>query len=124
MLLAEDTEFNADVMRDLLEMVNMQTDWAENGRVAVEKVANSAPGEYVAIFMDIQMPQMDGYEAAQAIRSLKHKEAKTIPIYAMTANSFTEDINDAFHAGMNGHIEKPVDTALVYEILKKIVDTE
>lgn len=123
-LLAEDTEFNADVMRDLLEMVNMQTDWAENGRVAVEKFANSAPGEYVAIFMDIQMPQMDGYEAAQAIRSLKHKEAKTIPIYAMTANSFTEDINDAFHAGMNGHIEKPVDTALVYEILKKIVDTE
>ena len=123
-LLAEDTEFNAEVLTELLELVNMKTDWAQNGRIAVEMFEKSLPGEYVAIFMDIQMPEMDGYEATQAIRSLSHEQAKVIPIYAMTANSFTEDVNDAFHAGMNGHIEKPVDTAFVYEILKKIVETE
>ena len=123
-LLAEDTEFNAEVMKDLLEMVHMQTDWAENGREAVELFAQSKVGEYVAIFMDIQMPEMDGYEAAQAIRGLKHPEAETIPIYAMTANTFTESVSDAFHAGMNGHIEKPIDTARIYELLRTLVEKE
>ncbi len=121
-LLVDDTEFNADVMKDLLELVHMQTDWAENGRIACEMFEKSAENEYVAIFMDIQMPEMDGYEAAKTIRASNHPSAKTIPIYAMTANSFTEDISEAFHAGMNGHIEKPVDTAVVYEILQKIID--
>lgn len=121
-LLADDTEFNADIVTDLLAMVNMQVDWAENGRIAVEMFEKSDPGQYEAIFMDIQMPEMDGYEAAKAIRSLAHPEAKSIPIYAMTANALTEDVSEAFHAGMNGHIEKPIDTALVYEILQKIVN--
>ena len=123
-LLAEDTEFNAEVMKDLLEMVQMQVDWAENGKKAVELFAQSEVGEYVAIFMDIQMPEMDGYEAAEAIRGLSHLEAKTIPIYAMTANTFTESVSDAFHAGMNGHIEKPIDTARVYELLRTLVEKE
>ena len=121
-LLADDTEFNADILTDLLAMVNMQVDWAENGRIAVEMFEKAEVGQYEAIFMDIQMPEMDGYEAAKAIRASVHPEAKTIPIYAMTANTFTEDVNEAFHAGMNGHLEKPIDTALVYEILEKIVN--
>ncbi|MBR5127417.1 MAG: transporter substrate-binding domain-containing protein, partial [Roseburia sp.] len=119
-LLADDTEFNADILTDLLAMVNMQVDWAENGRIAVEMFEKAEVGQYEAIFMDIQMPEMDGYEAAKAIRASMHPEAKTIPIYAMTANTFTEDVSEAFHAGMNGHLEKPIDTALVYEILQKI----
>ena len=121
-LLADDTEFNADILTDLLAMVNMQVDWAENGRIAVEMFEKAEVGQYEAIFMDIQMPEMDGYEAAKAIRASSHPEAQTIPIYAMTANTFTEDVSEAFHAGMNGHLEKPIDTALVYEILQKIVD--
>ena len=121
-LLADDTEFNADILTDLLAMVNMQVDWAENGRVAVEMFEKSEVGQYEAVFMDIQMPEMNGYQAAKAIRASAHPEAKTIPIYAMTANTFTEDVSEAFHAGMNGHLEKPIDAALVYEILQKIVD--
>jgi len=121
-LLADDTEFNADILTDLLAMVNMQVDWAENGRIAVEMFEKAEVGQYEAIFMDIQMPEMDGYEAAKTIRASAHPESKTIPIYAMTANTFTEDVNEAFHAGMNGHLEKPIDTALVYEILQKIID--
>ena len=120
-LLADDTEFNADILTDLLAMVNMQVDWAENGRIAVEMFEKAEVGQYEAIFMDIQMPEMDGYEAAKAIRASVHPESKTIPIYAMTANTFTEDVSEAFHAGMNGHLEKPIDTALVYEILDKII---
>lgn len=120
-LLAEDTELNADVMKELLELVNMQTDRAENGRVAVEMFEQAEAGTYEAIFMDIQMPEMNGYEAARAIRTSAHPNAETIPIYAMTANAFTEDITEAFHAGMNGHLEKPIDITQVYEILQKIV---
>lgn len=121
-LLAEDTEINAEVLKDLLELVHMQLDWAENGKKAVEMFSHSEEGTYVAIFMDIQMPEMNGYEASQAIRELSHPEAKTIPIYAMTANAFTESISDIFHAGMNGHIEKPIDTAKVYELLRTLVE--
>ena len=74
---------------------------------------------YVSLY---QNGAMNGYEAAKAIRASAHPEGKTIPIYAMTANTFTEDVSEAFHAGMNGHLEKPIDTALVYEILEKIVN--
>lgn len=121
-LLAEDVELNMDVLKELLEEVNMHIDWAENGRIALEMFEQSTVGEYEAIFMDIQMPELDGYEAAKAIRASSHKEAKTIPIYAMTANTFTEDINEAFQAGMNGHLKKPIEIANVYEILHKIVE--
>ena len=102
-------------------MVNMQIYWAENGRIALEMFEKSAAKEYVAIFMDVQMPVMNGYEATRAIRSSSHEEAKTIPIYAMTANPFKEDINEAFQAGMDGHLEKPIDIDRIYKILQKIV---
>ena len=121
-LLAEDTEFNAEILTDLLAMVNMRVDWAENGRIAAEMFEKSEVDEYEAVFMDIQMPEMNGYEAAKAIRASLHPQALTIPIYAMTANTFTEDVSEAFHAGMTGHLEKPINTALVYNILQKIVD--
>ena len=120
-LLVEDVEINVEIVKEFLEEVNMQVDWANNGRMAVEMFEKSAVGEYEAIFMDIQMPEMDGYEATRAIRSSLHKEAKTIPIYAMSANSFTEDINEAFQSGMNGHLKKPIEIEEIYSILQKVI---
>ncbi len=121
-LLAEDVELNMEVLKELLEEVNMHIDWAENGRIALEMFEKSTIGEYEAILMDIQMPEMDGYEATKAIRTSSHKEARTIPIYAMTANTFTEDVNEAFEVGMNGHLKKPIEIENVYEILQKIIE--
>ncbi len=120
-LVVDDTEINADILKELLEIVNMRADWAEHGRMALEMFEKSAVGEYTAIFMDVQMPVMNGYEATRAIRVSAHEEAKTIPIYAMTANTFKEDINEAFQAGMDGHLEKPIDIDLIYSILQKII---
>lgn len=120
-LIVDDTEINADILKELLEIVNIQADWAENGRIAVEMFEKSAAGEYHMIFMDVQMPIMNGYEATKAIRASSHECAKSIPIYAMTANTFKEDINAAFESGMDGHLEKPVDIDLVYSILQKII---
>lgn len=119
-LLAEDTEMNADIAMELLALVNMNADHVWNGREAVEKFKASEPGTYAAILMDVQMPKMNGYEAAKEIRALSHPDASAVPIYAMTANAFTEDVSAALNAGMNGHIAKPIDTQLLYEILKKV----
>lgn len=121
-LLAEDTEINAEIAKDLLELVNMNVDHAWNGREAVEMFAASEPGTYVAILLDVQMPVMNGYEAVTAIRALEHPDSAEIPIYAMTANAFSEDISAALNAGMNGHIAKPIDTKILYEILQKAVE--
>ncbi len=120
-LLAEDTEINAEIAKELLELVNMNVDHAWNGREAVEMFAASEPGTYVAILLDVQMPVMNGYEAVTAIRALEHPDSAEIPIYAMTANAFSEDISAALNAGMNGHIAKPIDTKILYEILQKSV---
>ncbi len=120
-LLAEDVEINVEIVKEFLEEVNMQVDWAKNGCMAVEMFEKSAVGEYEVIFMDIQMPEMNGYEATKAIRASFHKEAKTIPIYAMSANSFTEDINESFQSGMNGHLKKPIEIEEVYSILQKVI---
>ena len=91
---------------------------------AVERYMESAPGTYMAVLMDVQMPGMNGYEAAKAIRAQKSSrpDAGEIPIYAMTANAYTEDISAALNAGMNGHIAKPVDTAALYRLLKKSME--
>lgn len=121
LLLAEDTKLNAEIMKALLELVNMRVDWARDGQMACELFEKSAPGEYAVIFMDIQMPKMDGYEVARAIRASSHPSAKTVPIYAMTADSFNESGSKTFQAGMDGHIEKPVDMTVVYDILQKIL---
>lgn len=121
-LLAEDTAMNAEIMTALLELVNMKADHAWNGKEAVELFTHAPAGTYVAVLMDIQMPEMNGYEAARAIRASSHSEAASIPMIAMTANSFSEDITMALDAGMNGHIAKPIDTKVLYETLKVLTE--
>ena len=96
-------------------------DWAENGSEAVDQFEASDPGSYFAIFMDMQMPVMDGYSAAKTIRGSIHPEAKTMPIIAMTANAFSEDVSAALAAGMNGHIAKPIDLDILVRMLNKYV---
>lgn len=121
-LLVEDTEMNAEIVQELLEIVNMQVDHAWNGKEAVEMFAAAKEGTYEAVLMDVQMPVMNGYEAVKAIRLLKHPQAASMPIYAMTANAFSEDVSAALNAGMNGHIAKPIDTEALYQILYKAVN--
>ena len=118
-LLAEDNELNREIATDLLEMVNLKVDCANNGKEALDMFNASTVGTYDAILMDVQMPIMDGYEATKEIRKSEHSQAKSIPIFAMTANAFSEDVSAAFSAGMNGHIAKPIDTAVLYSTLKK-----
>lgn len=118
-LLAEDNALNMEIATELLEMVGPEIVPAGNGREALEKFASSAPGTFDAILMDIQMPVMDGYESAREIRACGHPQAKTIPIFAMTANAFTEDVNMALSCGMNGHIAKPIDTQVLYGALQR-----
>jgi CheY-like chemotaxis protein len=107
-LLVEDVEINREIVLTLLEPTGLVIDTADNGQEAVSMFA-SAPKKYDMIFMDIQMPGMDGYEATHCIRSMDVPEASAIPIIAMTANVFREDIEKCLTAGMNGHIGKPLD---------------
>ena len=108
-LLVEDIEINRIIMREFLADTRVSIDEATDGTYAVAAFSRSTPGYYHLIFMDIQMPNMDGYEATRAIRQLAHPEAKTIPIVAMTANAYQEDIKMALAVGMTGHLSKPVD---------------
>lgn len=121
-LLAEDTDFNAEIAIELLDMVNMKVDHAENGEKAVEMFEQAKEGTYAAVLMDVQMPVMDGYEATRKIRASNHPQAKSIPIFAMTANAFTEDVSAALNAGMNGHIAKPIDTRVLYSSLDEAIN--
>ncbi len=120
-LLVEDNEFNQEVAQTIFEMHNLSVDIASDGYEALEKFMNSEPGTYTTIFMDIQMPGIDGYETTRRIRKSEHEEAATIPIYAMTANAFASDVSAAKQHGMNGHIAKPVDFDIVAQILQKII---
>ncbi len=117
-LLAEDNELNRAIAVELLEMANARVDCAANGREAVDKFVRSLPGRYNAVLMDIQMPEMDGYAATRAIRASAHPQAREIPIFALTANAFAEDVRLARDAGMNGHIAKPIDTGVLYGTLE------
>ena len=117
-LLADDVEINREIVLALLEPMGLIVDCAEDGVQAVEMVLAS-PGRYSMIFMDIQMPEMDGYEATRRIRSLAAREAKRVPIIAMTANVFREDIEKSMAAGMNGHVGKPIDLIEVMNQLRQ-----
>lgn len=118
-LLAEDNELNAEIATELLEMLEIVVDWVKDGREAVEAVENSQEGYYDMILMDVQMPVLDGYGATHAIRGLNRKDARKIPIVAMTANAFAEDVNNALSAGMTEHIAKPVDLKQLEIMLKR-----
>ncbi|MDO4989400.1 MAG: amino acid permease [Eubacteriales bacterium] len=120
-LLAEDMEINAEIMMDMLEMESISADHAENGRIAVEMFQKSAPGTYAAILMDVRMPEMDGLEATAAIRALNRADAKRIPIIALTANAFDEDVQRSLQAGMNAHLSKPVDSEQLIRVLGELV---
>lgn len=118
-LLVEDNERNAEVAAELIGITGVNVELAENGKAAVEQFTQHEPGYYELIFMDIQLPVMNGYEAARTIRALEREDAKKIPIIAMTANAFAEDVEAAYAAGMNEHIAKPLEFERLTEILKK-----
>ena len=117
-LLAEDNELNWEVAREMLSALEIEIDWAENGRICVEKFEKSPVGHYDAILMDVRMPVMDGYEATMAIRGLERKDAD-VPIIAMTADAFSEDIQKCLECGMHDHLAKPIDVQAVAYKLKK-----
>ena len=119
-LCAEDNELNAEILKELLDIEGAKCQICENGEKVVEAFEKSQPGEYDMILMDIQMPVMNGYEATKAIRNSKHPMAKTIPIIAMTANAFSEDIQQSFSAGMNAHVSKPVEMKVLGKAIQNI----
>ena len=118
-LLAEDNDLNAEIGKELLSMMGITVERAVNGQEAVELFLSESPGHFDLIFMDIQMPVMDGYEASRAIRMSERQDADTIPIVAMTANAFAEDVKRALKAGMNEYLTKPVDL----DELQRVLDT-
>ena len=119
-LCAEDNELNAEILMELLKIEGAECIICENGERVVEAFEQSAPGDYDMILMDVQMPVMNGYEATKAIRRSSHELAKTIPIIAMTANAFSEDIQHSLAAGMNAHISKPVDMKTLEKTIRSI----
>ena len=119
-LVAEDNDINWEIISTLLSMYGITTERAENGRVALEKVKQAKPGTYSLVFMDIQMPEMNGLDATRAIRALDDVWASSLPIVAMTADAFSENVTECLEAGMNGHIAKPIDIKLVIKTIRKI----
>ena len=120
-LLAEDVEINAEIMKMLLQMREIEADLAVNGRIALEKFSEHPAGYYDAILMDMRMPEMDGLEATRLIRKLDRPDAKTIPIIALTANAFDEDVQRSLQAGLNAHLSKPVQPETLYETLENFI---
>ncbi len=120
-LLVEDNELNQEIAIAILSEAGFQVELAQNGQEAVDMVAQSQPGWYQMVLMDVQMPVMNGYEATQRIRRLENKELASIPILAMTANAFEEDKQEAMRSGMNGHISKPIDIIKLLETLNKML---
>ena len=118
-LLAEDNPINAEIAMYALQMTGLEVDHVDNGEAALERFRMAGEGRYALIFMDIQMPRMDGYEATRAIRALDRDEARSVPIIAMTANAFEDDKQNAYNAGMNGHIAKPLNFEELSAVLQK-----
>ena len=119
-LIAEDNDVNWEIISAMLSMFGITTERAENGRICVDMMRQAAEGSYALIFMDIQMPEMNGLEATRTIRSLEDPWASSIPIIAMTADAFSENVTECLNAGMNGHIAKPIDIKLVIKEIRRI----
>jgi CheY-like chemotaxis protein len=120
-LMAEDVLINAEIMKQIILVREAFIDHAENGKIVLEMFENSPVGYYDAILMDVRMPEMDGLEATSAIRSLSRPDAKTIPIIALTANAFDEDVQRSLQAGMNAHLSKPVEPERLYQTLEELI---
>lgn len=118
-LLVEDNELNREIAEELIGVTGASVESAEDGVQAVEMFKESAEGYYDLILMDVQMPHMDGYEATRCIRALGRSDAQKVPIFAMTANAFAEDVQKSREAGMNAHISKPLDIRAVYKQMNR-----
>ena len=118
-LLVEDNELNAEIAAEILNMTGLSVERAVDGMDAVDKIAACPDGCYDLIFMDIQMPRMNGYDAARAIRSMDRNYCRQVPIIAMTANAFAEDVHAARTVGMNEHIAKPLDLKVLARVLRR-----
>ena len=119
-LIAEDNEINWEIISTILGMLGVTSERAENGRICVNKMAEAAEGSYDLIFMDVQMPEMNGLDATRQIRKLDNRWAASIPIIAMTADAFSENVAECLQAGMNGHIAKPIDLKIVIKEIRRI----
>lgn len=120
-LFAEDVEINAEIMKELLSVKNINIDHATDGELALKMFSESGEGYYDAILMDIRMPEMDGLEAAAAIRKLDRSDAKKVPIIAMTANAFDEDVQRSLQVGMNAHLSKPIEPDRLYQTMEELI---
>lgn len=120
-LVVEDNELNMEIICTILENYGIKTEQAVNGKEAVQRMEESVPGYYDMIFMDIMMPEMDGLEATRTIRNLDREDCKKIPIYAMSANAFDEDVKRSLASGMNGHLSKPVNLQVLEKTLQKVL---
>ena len=121
-LIAEDVEINSDILKMVLQMRNIESEVAANGRIAVEMFSTHPEGFYSAILMDMRMPEMDGLEATRVIRNMDRPDAKTIPIIALTANAFDDDVQRSLQAGLNAHLSKPVKPDALFETLEELVE--
>jgi CheY-like chemotaxis protein len=119
--LAEDVPVNAEIVKMILGMRKIEVDTAENGNIAAEIFASHDPGYYAAILMDMRMPVMDGLESTRVIRSMERSDAETIPIIALTANAFDDDVQRSLQAGLNAHLSKPIEPAALFGTLEELV---
>ena len=124
LLVAEDNEINAEILSELLLTAGAACHICENGKAVTEAFEKSVPGQYQVILMDVQMPVMNGYEATRAIRESNHPLALKIPIIAMTANAFAEDVRDALEAGMNAHASKPIDMTVLEQTIRAVLEAQ
>ena len=120
-LLAEDMPINAEILKELMSMREVEVDHAENGRIAVEMFEASEEGYYDAVLMDMRMPEMDGLAATEAIRALDRHDAKMVPIIALTANAFDEDVQQSLQAGLNAHLSKPIEPDILFDTLESLI---
>jgi CheY-like chemotaxis protein len=121
-LMAEDVDQNAEILEDLLDLEDMMAEHALNGEIAVRMFQDSPEGYYDVVLMDVRMPVMDGLEATRRIRALERPDAKTVPIIAMTANVFDEDVERSLQAGMNAHLSKPIEPEKMYETMADLIE--